>query len=80
MVAHWTLILPPAFPIQSLTPQWYPVFVVPLAVEKLHIETDRGKISWASLILACANFQLGDFAASFNVAIFVCVYKLKIAL
>lgn len=73
MVAHRALIFPPAFLIRSQTPQWYPVFVVLLAVQKLHIETDRGKISWASLILACVNFQLGDFAASYNTAIFVCM-------
>lgn len=43
---------------------------------------DRRKIFWPFLILACSNFQLGDFAVSFNVAIFVCVYvyKLKIDL
>lgn len=80
LVARWTWSLSPAFLFQSLTPWQCPVFVVLIAAETLHIEADRGKISWASLILAWAHFQLGDFAASFNVAISVCVYKLKIAL
>lgn len=44
-----------------------------LAVEKLQAEKDKREDFLGSLILACANFQLGDFAASFNAAIFVCV-------
>lgn len=41
VVARWTQILPPAFLLQPLTPQPYPVFMGLLAVEKLQAAKDK---------------------------------------